>query len=378
MRVVEASTLVPGTTLRKPVYNEHGKMIVNANIPLTEEMINRIHKLAIPFVLVHAQSSEYLIGMTNISNELRTEITEKIEVTFVKLISEDFYLRGLSLEKNSSRLKEIIKSLQNELWQQKDVLSLLVDVLLYDEYLFTHSLNVAIYSLGIGTALDLSKNQLNLLGLGALLHDVGKMAIPKKILNKRDRLTDDEYAFIKQHTIAGYDILRQVFSIHPIVADCALQHHEKINGSGYPKGLFSEEIHLFSKIIGIADFFDAVTSNRVYRQAMLPHEGLALLMNGSAKLYDAKLISIFSDLLTVYPTGLHVKLSDGRQGIIFCQNDAATDRPIVLIIEENGIKLSNPYEVNLYNELKLEITECDQIMKNSIFNSSNPLRMNRH
>ncbi|MEH7612064.1 HD-GYP domain-containing protein [Gottfriedia acidiceleris] len=363
MRVVEVSTLVPGTILRKSVYNEHGKMIVNANIPLTEEMINQIHKLAIQFVLVHAQSSEHLNGKTIISDELRTDITQKIEDTFVKLISEDVYLRGLSLEKNSLRLKEIIKSLQNELWQQKDALSLLVDVFLYDEYLFTHSLHVAMYSLGIGTALDLSKIELNLLGLGALLHDVGKMAIPKKILNKRDRLTEDEYAFMKQHTIAGYDMLRQVSSIHRNVADCALQHHERINGSGYPKGLFGEEMHLFSKIIGIADFFDAVTSNRVYRKAMLPHEGLTLLINGSDKFYDAKLISIFSDLLTVYPTGLHVKLSDGRQGIVFSQNDASTDRPVVLIIEENGRKLSIPYEVNLYNELKLEIIECDQTIK---------------
>ncbi|WP_129690110.1 HD-GYP domain-containing protein [Gottfriedia acidiceleris] len=367
MRVVEASTLVPGTILGIPVYTEHGKMIVNANIPLTEEMIKRIHKLAVPFVLVHAQLSERLTEETIISDELRIEITKKIEDTFVKLISEDFYLRWLSLEKNASRLKEIIKSLQNELWQQKDVLSLLIDLILFDEYIFTHSLNVAMYSLGIGTTLDLNKIQLNLLGLGALLHDVGKMAIPKKILNKRDRLTEDEYAFIKQHTIAGYDILRQqVRSIHPVVTDCALQHHERINGSGYPKGLFGEEMHLFSKIIGIADFFDAVTSSRVYRQAMLPHEGLTLLISESDKLFDAKLISIFSDLLTIYPTGLHVKLSDSRLGIIFRQNDASTDRPVVRIIEENGRKLSIPYEVNLYNELKLEIIECGQSLKQSI------------
>jgi putative nucleotidyltransferase with HDIG domain len=367
MRVVEASTLVPGTILGIPVYTEHGKMIVNANIPLTEEMIKRIHKLAVPFVLVHAQLSERLMEKTVISDEHRIEITQKIEDAFVKLISEDFYLRWLSLEKNASRLKEIIKSLQNELWQQKDVLSLLTDVLLCDEYIFTHSLNVAMYSLGIGMKLDLSKIQLNLLGLGALLHDVGKMVIPKKILNKRDRLTEDEYAFIKQHTIAGYDILRQVPSIHPIVADCALQHHERINGSGYPKGLVGEEMHLFSKIIGIADFFDAVTSSRVYRQAMLPHEGLTLLISGSDKLFDAKLISIFSDLLTIYPTGLHVKLSDGRRGIVFRQNDASTDRPVVRIIEENGRKLSFPYEVNLYIELKLEIIECNQIIKKSVY-----------
>ncbi|MGG2025806.1 HD-GYP domain-containing protein [Gottfriedia sp. S16(2024)] len=366
MRVVEASTLVPGTILGMPVYTEHGKMIVNANIPLTEEMIKQIHKLATPFVLVHAQLSERLTE-EKVSNKLRIEITKKIEDAFVKLISEDLYLRCLSLEKNESRLKEIIKSLHNELWQQNDVLSLLADLIIYDECIFRHSLNVAMYSLGIGTILDLSKIQLNLLGLGALLHDIGKMVIPKKILNKRDRLTEEEYSYIKQHTIAGYDILRQVPTIHPVIADCALQHHERINGSGYPKGIFGEEMHLFSKIIGIADFFDAVTSNRVYRQAMLPHEGLTLLNSGSDKLFDARLVSIFNDLLTIYPTGLYVKLSDGRRGIVFRQNDVSTDRPVVRIFEENGRKVSTPYEVNLYNELKLEIIECDQTIKQSIY-----------
>lgn len=189
----------------------------------------------------------------------------------------------------------------------------------------------------------------------------------KKILNKQDSLTEDEYTFIKQHTIAGYDLLRQVSTIHPVVGDCALQHHERIDGSGYPKGIFGKEMHLFSKIIGIADYFDAVTSNRVYRQAMLPHEGLKLLISGSNKFFDAKLITIFSDLLTIYPTGLNVKLSDGRRGIVFNQNDASTDRPVVKIIKENGRKLSIPYEVNLYNELNLEIIECDQIIKQSIY-----------
>ncbi|XZF76486.1 HD-GYP domain-containing protein [Bacillus sp. AL-1R] len=367
MRVVEASTLVPGSILRKPVFNEHGKIIVNANIPLTGEMIKRIHKLTIPFVIVDDQLSELLKEKTIISDELRIEITQKIEDDFVKLINTDFSLRWLSSEKNSSRLKEMIKSLQNELWQQKDVLSLLIDVLRYDKDIFTHSLNVAMYSLGIGMKLNLNKTQLNLLGLGALLHDVGKIAIPKKILNKRDRLTEDEYDLIKQHTIAGYDLLRQIPSIQRVVSDCALQHHERIDGSGYPKGLFGEEMHLFAKIIGICDFFDAVTSNRVYRQAMLPCEGLTLLISGSAKLFDAKLISIFSCLLTIYPTGLHVKLNDGRCGIVSRQNDASSERPFVQIIEENGIKVSTPYEVNLDKEVKLEIIECTQIVKKIVY-----------
>ncbi|WP_088071353.1 HD-GYP domain-containing protein [Gottfriedia luciferensis] len=367
MRIVVTSALVPGTILGKPILNEKGKILVNANVPLTEMMISRLHKLGISYVFIHDPLSEGLELEATISDELRIESTQKIEDAFVKFKNEELHLRWLSLEKSAPKLKGIIESLLKELRGNNDVLSLLTDVFSYDEYIFTHSLNVTMYSLAIGTNLGLNKSQLDLLGLGALLHDVGKMAVPNQILDKKDRLTEYEYEVIKQHTTAGYEILREVPNIHSVVAVCALQHHERINGSGYPKGIFGKDMHLFSKIIAISDVFDAVTSNRVYRQAMLPHEGLELLYCGSDKLFDARLVQIFRDSLSIYPTGLTVQLNDGRRGIVARQNAASTDRPIIRIIEEQGIELSTPYEVNLYNELNLVITECDTALKQRVF-----------
>jgi putative nucleotidyltransferase with HDIG domain len=367
MRIVVTSTLVPGTILGKPIYNEQGKILVNANVPLTEMMINRLHKLGISYVFIQDPLSEGLEIESTISDELRIESTKKIEEAFVKFQNEELHLRWLSLEKSAPQLKGIIESLLKELKHNNDVLSLLTDVFSYDEYIFTHSLNVTMYSLAIGTNLGLNKNQLDLLGLGALLHDVGKMIVPNRILDKPERLTDDEYELIKQHTTAGYEILREVPNIHAVVAICALQHHERINGSGYPKGIFGNDMHLYSKIIAISDVFDAVTSNRVYRQAMLPHEGLELLYSGSDKLFDAKLVQIFRDSLSLYPTGLTVKLNDGRRGIVARQNAASTDRPIIRVIEENGFEVSIPYEVNLYEELHLMITECDTTLRQRVF-----------
>ncbi|MET3193612.1 HD-GYP domain-containing protein [Bacillus sp. OAE603] len=367
MRIVVTSTLVPGTLLGKPIYNEQGKILVNANVPLTVMMINRLHKLGISYVFIHDPLSDGLELDSTISDELRIESTKKIEDAFVKFKNEELHLRWLSLEKSAPELKGIIESLLKELKNNNDMLSLLTDVFSYDEYIFTHSLNVTMYSLAIGTKLGLNKSQLDLLGLGALLHDVGKMVVPNQILDKPERLTEEEYELIKKHTTAGYAILREVPNIHSVVAICALQHHERINGSGYPKGISGEEMHLYSKIIAISDVFDAVTSNRVYRKAMLPHEGLELLYSGSHKLFDAKLVRLFRDSLSIYPTGLTVQLNDGRRGIVARQNAASTDRPIIRIIEENGYEVSIPYEVNLFDDLHLLITECDTTLKQRVF-----------
>src|SRR5690606_1819289 len=111
---------------------------------------------------------------------------------------------------------------------------------------------------------DLSDKEVEALGVGALLHDIGKIFIPPSILNKPSHLTDEEFEIVKAHTEYGYDLLRKQHQFPMVVAHCAYQHHERIDGSGYPRGLKNYEIHKFGKIIGVADVFDAMTSNRVY------------------------------------------------------------------------------------------------------------------
>ncbi len=117
-----------------------------------------------------------------------------------------------------------------------------------------------------------SYEDLRLIGIGAMLHDVGKLLIPTEILLKPERLTNEEYEEMKQHARYGFDLLRNLHSVSLLVAHCAFQHHERIDGSGYPRGLVDFEIHPFAKIIGVADVFDAVTSNRVYREKILPSQ----------------------------------------------------------------------------------------------------------
>ena len=167
---------------------------------------------------------------------------------------------------------------------------------------------------------------------------------------------------IKSHSVEGFELLRKAQTIPLLVAHCAFQHHERLDGSGYPRGISDKEIHDYAKIIAVADVFDAVTSNRVYRPAMLPHEGLELLYSGVEQKFQTKIVKAFKHAVAIYPVGITVILNDGRKGVVAQQNVGLSDRPIVRILEENGHTV-DPYEINLENELSIVVIGCDTTFK---------------
>ncbi|MBD3108214.1 HD-GYP domain-containing protein [Bacillus sp. AGMB 02131] len=194
--------------------------------------------------------------------------------------------------------------------------------------------------------------------MGTILHDVGKLKVPREILMKPGELADEEFAIIKKHTEYGFVILKEVKTIPLVVALCAYQHHERLDGTGYPQGLKDEDIHYYAKIIAVADVFDAITSNRVYREAMLPHEGLEILYAGCGRLFDLQIVEAFRSAVAIYPVGVTVELSNRTVGIVKKQNIGLGDRPIIEIIEEDGKKLSSPYVINLSEKLDIVVTGC--------------------
>lgn len=197
------------------------------------------------------------------------------------------------------------------------------------------------------------------LGVGALLHDIGKILIPSHILNKPTQLSDEEFELVKAHTEYGFDILRRQDQFPSVVAHCAYQHHERIDGSGYPRQLKGNEIHQFGKIIGIADVFDAMTSNRVYRDAMLPHDAMEVLYGGAAIKFDKNMVEQFKKTIALYPNGITVSLSDGRKGIVIRQHPHLFHRPVIRIVEEDGQEVA-PYDIDLSKVLNVMIHDTEQ------------------
>jgi HD-GYP domain-containing protein (c-di-GMP phosphodiesterase class II) len=166
----------------------------------------------------------------------------------------------------------------------------------YDYYTYSHSVNVGVLSVGLGIASGMQKDAIFKLGLGAILHDIGKKAIHHDIVNKQGRLNDMEYQVIKTHVVEGEKILRENSEIPAESLAAMLHHHEKLTGRGYPFGLRGDNIELFGKITSIVDCYDALTTARPYRTALAPYQALSLITSETRD-YDPELLKIFVTML---------------------------------------------------------------------------------
>lgn len=360
MRLVGTKNIKEGATLAKPIFNDCGKVLVNRGVKLEQRVIQRLLDFGVSYVYIEDKHTKDIIVNPTISDQVKMEAMQTIEKSFDAIKKTDSANISMVMEKSTPVFKKLVENVLSELKSHDDLTSIMSDVYLYDNYIFSHSLNVTIYTLALGLELKLPPKQIEILGLGAILHDIGKMTIPLEILMKPGKLTAEEYEIIKNHAEAGFEILRKVQSLPLLVSHCAYQHHERLNGSGYPRGLNEEEIHLFGKIIAVADVFDAITSNRVYHVALLPHEALEILYTGSNRLYDAKIVEAFRRSVVLYPNGLSVKLSNGEQGIVCKQNKGMNERPIIRIVERDGNEIP-PYDLDLKEYHSVVITECDTI-----------------
>ncbi|SDK07449.1 HD-GYP domain-containing protein [Sediminibacillus albus] len=358
MRIAATKRIEPGTKLAKAVYNENGQVLIQNDVRLTKRMLNRLLKNNITYVHIKDTLTEDIEVSSPVSEQLRMEAYQTIKNSFSDFKEEGIGKNSFVFEKTSQKMTGTVHSLIEEIQQADEVISILSDIFISDNYVFSHSLNVTIYSLALGTELGLPSSQLEEIGLGAMLHDVGKMFIPHEILQKSEKLTDKEFEIVKGHAEMGFEFLRKIDNVPLLAAHCAFQHHERLNGSGYPRGLTKDEMHPHAKLIGIADVFDAVTSNRIYRDALLPHEGLEVLYAGAGDLFDKELVAAFRRTIAVYPTGLMVDLSDGRSGIVAKQNNYLSERPVVRVLEENGQTVSCPYEIDLAESLNVMVTSC--------------------
>jgi len=196
----------------------------------------------------------------------------------------------------------------------------------FDEYTYHHSLSVALLSMSTGRALKLHEDVIFRLGRCAMMHDIGKKMVPLDIINKKGKLTDAEYEKIKHHAIQGAITLKNSGIGDIELWNAVMFHHEKVDGSGYPKGLHGKDIPLFSKIIAVADVYDAITSYRTYRNPLLPSETFEIIRRDVNKAFDYEVVKAFFEKLDFYPINTIVELSDGRLGIVIADEASSRSR----------------------------------------------------
>lgn len=188
-----------------------------------------------------------------------------------------------------------------------------------DDYTYMHSVAVCALMISLATQLGLDEVQVRDAGVAGLLHDIGKMAVPMDILNKPGKLSDAEFAAIKQHPEAGYQILRQSEQVNEMALDVCRHHHEKIDGTGYPLGLAGEEISLYARMGAICDVYDAITSNRPYKSGWCPSESIHKMAGWCGTHFDERIFQAFVRSIGIYPVGTLVRLASGRLGVVIEQ-----------------------------------------------------------
>lgn len=228
-----------------------------------------------------------------------------------------------------------------------------------DGELFHHSVNVTFYVLTLGLYLNLPKDDLLNLGIGTLLHDVGKLRVRREVLQKPGRLTPEEFREIQMHSQYGFEILSALADISATSALIALQHHERMDGSGYPNGLMGDQIHLFSQLTAVVDVYEALTANRVYRQAYLPHEAFGLIMRDRGTRLSTVGVDAFRETISIYPLGMSVRLTNGDLAVVIQASAGNDQQPVVRAIENARGEPIRPYELDLRNSPDIQIETCE-------------------
>jgi HD-GYP domain-containing protein (c-di-GMP phosphodiesterase class II) len=368
MRLENLNSCQPGTKLGKSIYNENGKVLLSEGTELTDRLIEKLQKYNITTIYIEDEASEGIEIVDSIPEELLITAGKEIRdgfKTISELNSNGSNFQGMIKSGRAIRsFQKVFRDILSCLSENKSALNLMATTKIHENYVFQHSLNVSIYACQLAIENGLPLKTIEEIGLGALLHDLGKVYIPLEILNKPGALTEEEYGQVKLHCELGFETLRKIHEIPLPVAHCALQHHERIDGLGYPRGLRDDEIHRYAKIISVVDVFDAVTSPRAYRPNMLPHQGLEVLYAGNGTQFDSKQIHLFRECIAIYPQGSTVKLNDGRTGIVTKYNFGAVGRPEIRIIRNEENQEIVPYEIDLSETKNLtkEIVEAGPLL----------------
>lgn len=266
---------------------------------------------------------------------------------------------GASID--SAYAKAVVEELTDSILQNPDAHMLLTKLHARDEYTAIHSLNVCTLSIAFGRYLGLPEHYLKELGLGAMLHDLGKSQVPPEILNKPGKLTAEEFEVIKAHPVFGMEMLVQHSSpIPPRAIDIAYTHHERIDGSGYPQGLAGKEIPIYGRIVAIVDYYDAVTSDRCYHDGTSADVALRQLFDNPGW-HDQQLVEAFIRCLSIFPVGSVVECDNGEVGIVISQNEKRRLRPKLLLV---------------MNEYK-RLYDVPKIIDMSLFDSGNDISIKR-
>jgi len=370
VREVSVWDVHSGAVLARPIISAAGSILLSEGQKLTEQQIKKLRKLNIKTVYVRTEVTEQaahakeaaLPEWTFPAGE-RTASAQTIEQKKVAQAVTEFLdsprVKGLIA---ISYMEETFRRYARQMFQtivsRPFLLEQLTTLYRTDLFLFNHSLNVAVTSGIVGLALKYDYDQLLELTIGAMLFDIGMSQLPEHLVKSTDTLTDWQRAKLASHPILGYQILISQQEVPKAAALCALQHHERFDGTGYPYRLKKAQIHPYAQIVAISDVYNALISPRHYRNAYSHQEAIEFLYAAGNKYFDLSLIKTFLKHICVYPESCKVLLSNGKIGVVAAKNIDTPHRPVVKVIREaDGTPIDPPYEIDLKKHVDVVIVQ---------------------
>lgn len=326
MRFISIYCLRDGMILGRNLYGKSEKLLLSQGQVLRKSYIEHIRELGYNGVYVEDGLSEDVEIEAVVNEELRMTAVTTVQNAFISTQNQD------NIDRAMEDSRTVVQHLVNEILNNSNAMVNIVDMKVFDDYTFYHSVNVAILSLLVGVSMGLTQSELYRLGLGALLHDIGKVFVGQKIVDKPGQLTKEEMAKMQKHPTLGYEFLRDHSDLPVTAYVGALQHHERYDGSGYPAGLKGDEISKFARIIAVADVYDALNSDRPYRRAILPSNAMEYIMGGSGTYFDPRCVEVFTRKVAAFPLGTIVSLSNGMRAIVVDNFSDCCMRPSVRLL----------------------------------------------
>ena len=349
MQRVSVGFLEAGMVAARNVHSAEGRLLVTKDTVLSDAMVANIQKTSLGSIYVRNPLFQDIEA-----EEVVTEDNRRKAVMALKS-AVTAYQKTKVLD--IQPLKKVLRELVVEIIRNRDSMIHQLDMRTYQDYIYAHSVNTCVLSVLIAVNLDYPEGKLTDLALGTMLHDIGMMMLPDALLMKMGNLTPEESKQVQQHPEDGFNILRTVREIPITVAHIAYQHHERVDGKGYPRNLTADKILEFAKVAAVADTFDALVSDRPYRKGMVPHEAYEVMMALADSYVDRDILHLFLTHVAIYPVGAVVQLDNGQHGVVTKVLPRLQTRPQVrLLTDQQGNLLSEQTEIDLTQHLTLMIS----------------------